>query len=63
LYALSGEGVFKPVKRTPTFLIKRLRGTETMRSHFGLMQGLQRPLRVETMKLDVVGKLLEFELE
>ena len=33
------------------------------RVHYGLMLGLQRPWRVETVKLDVVGKRLELELE
>ena len=38
-------------------------GTEVLRSHYGLMLGLQRPWRVETVKLDVVGKRLELGLE
>ena len=33
------------------------------RSHYGLMLGLQRLWRVETVKLDVVGKRLELGLE
>jgi transposase len=38
-------------------------GTEALRSHYGLMLGLQRPWRVETVKLDLVGKRLELGLE
>ena len=38
-------------------------GTEALRSHYGLMLGLQRPWRVETVKLVVVGKRLELGLE
>lgn len=38
-------------------------GTEALRLHYGLMLGLQRPWRVETVKLDVVGKRLELGLE
>jgi transposase len=37
--------------------------TEVLRVHNGLMLGLQRPWRVETVKLDVVGKRLELGLE
>jgi len=38
-------------------------GTEVLRSHYGMMLGLQRPWRVETVKLDVVGKRLELGLD
>ena len=34
-------------------------GTEALRSHYGLMLGLLRPWRIDTVKLDVVVKRLE----
>jgi transposase len=42
---------------------KRAEVTEVPRSHYGLMLRLQRPWRLETVKLDVMGNRLELGLE